>query len=180
MGGGRVLYPLQEHHNKQEKLLKNWAKESTMFISDIEYKGHALHWIEYCEYEEGATPQKRFTHLTNIRPDARSVWDISRHGRLRWCIENEGFNTQKNQGYGLQHKYARKNFMAMQNYYQLLQIAHLINQLTEKLQKVKQAIGQAGTTLKALWEDIMASMQKEVFCPGQLAEEIDKCSQLRY
>ena len=29
----------------------------------------------------------------------------------------------------MQHKYARKSYLAMKNYYQCLQIAHMINQL---------------------------------------------------
>ncbi|KOR32782.1 hypothetical protein TI05_05155 [Achromatium sp. WMS3] len=48
---------------------------------------------------------------------------------MRWKIENEGFNIQKNHGYKLEHKYARKSYRAMKNYYQIMQIAHMINEL---------------------------------------------------
>lgn len=41
-------------------------------------------------------------------------------GRLRWKIENEGFNIQKNLGYELEHKYSRVSFVALKNYYQIL------------------------------------------------------------
>lgn len=45
-----------------------------------------------------------------------------------WKIENEGFNTQKQRGHALQHKYARVSWRAAKNYYQCLPIGHLINQ----------------------------------------------------
>jgi hypothetical protein len=42
-----------------------------------------------------------------------------------------GFNSQKNHGYYLGQKFSRTDFTATQNYYQRLQIAHMINQLVE-------------------------------------------------
>ena len=99
---------------------------------------------------------------------------------MRWKIENEGFNIQKKGGYKLEHKYSRKCMVAMQNYYQLLQIAHLINQLTEKLQKVKQAIIQAGATLKSIIEDTVAALKKEVIEEVEIEEMLQRTKQLRY
>ena len=52
-------------------------------------------------------------------------------GRLRWKIENEGFNVQKNGGYELEHAYTR-NPISSKVFYYLLQIAHIIAQLTER------------------------------------------------
>jgi hypothetical protein len=43
---------------------------------------------------------------------ATTVAVLSRTGRWRWKIENEGFNIQKHQGYAWQHKYARVNWQA--------------------------------------------------------------------
>ena len=51
-------------------------------------------------------------------------------GRCRWKIENQGFNIQKNAGYGLEHIFSH-NTNAQKNFYLLLQIAHIINQLVE-------------------------------------------------
>lgn len=48
---------------------------------------------------------------------------------MRWRIENEGFNEQKNGDCKMEHKYSRASFIALKNYYQCLQITHIINQL---------------------------------------------------
>ena len=53
-------------------------------------------------------------NVKNARPTFQPVYlhakefpnflEISNHGgRLRWKIENEGFNVQKNGGFGLEH-----------------------------------------------------------------------------
>jgi len=125
------LYPLIEKQNKQKRTKSKdkcgWLEESTMFVNGIPYKNHRLNWVEYVlSYTHKDSHEKRFVHITDIEIDKNTVWDLSFHGRLRWKIENEGFNIQKNHGYNLQHKYSRGHFGAMQNYYQLLQIAHLL------------------------------------------------------
>lgn len=119
-------------------------------------------------------------HVTDIQISSENAFDISKNGRLRWLIENEGFNTQKNGGYKLQHKYAQKNLFAMQNYYQLLQIAHLIVQLTEKLKKVKEGLANSGRTIRSVWEDIIATMLKNTFTVEDLIASINNVKQLRY
>ena len=59
-------------------------------------------------------------------------------GRIRWKIENEGFNVQKNGGYDLEHAYTTDP-VASKIFYYLLQIAHLITQLIEKGSLFRQA-----------------------------------------
>lgn len=175
-----LLYPLEEKHKKQERV-KGKHLETAMFITNLEYKRHQnLSWCEYTRKEMMSAKPERFVHITDISLDRSNVWDASYYGRLRWKIENEGFNAQKNQGYNLQHKYAEKDFNAMQNYYQLLQVAHLINQLVEKLQSVRAMLKQAGRTIKSIWEDAIASMLKETLHFCQLHTIGNERIQLRY
>lgn len=68
----------------------------------------------------------------------------------------------------------------MKNYYELLQIAHMINQLTEKLIKVKQAIKQSGRTLKSIVEDMVAEMKKHIITIREILLILNQNKQLRY
>jgi len=168
---------VKEHHKT-----KGWLTETSMYVKDVCYREkYIMNWIEYTSfYSSYAGQPERFTHLTDLEVDNSSAWELSSHGRMRWKIENEGFNTQKNQGYGLGHKYSRRHFTAMRNYYELLQIAHLINQLTEKLQKVRDAVKSAGTTIKAVVEDMISAMQKENISHDEIQEAMLLTVQLRY
>jgi len=175
-----LLYPLEEKENKQKRV-KGEYRETAMFITGLEYKKHTgLGWCEYTREKTKSGKQERFAHITNINIDKSNVWEVSFYGKLRWKIENEGFNAQKNQGYNLQHKYAEKDFNAMQNYYQLLQVAHLINQLVEKLQNIVTELKQAGRTIKSIWEDAVASMLKETLHFQKVHTHDSDNVQLRY
>lgn len=70
--------------------------------------------------------------MTNISVNSNGCAEIvNQGGRIRWKIENQGFNTQKNGGYELEHAYS-ENENATKCFYYLLQIAHILNQLMEK------------------------------------------------
>ncbi|MCK5055537.1 MAG: hypothetical protein KAT34_02710, partial [Candidatus Aminicenantes bacterium] len=70
-------------------------------------------------------------------------------------IENQGFNSQKNEGYNLEHAYS-KNYNAEKCFYHLMQIAHIINQLMQHNSEIKQIIKKSGSLVNfylELWED---------------------------
>lgn len=87
-------------------------------------------------------------------------------------IDNEGFNTQKNGGYNLSHKFSRVSAVAMKNYISLMQIAHLLNQLYE-LSPAARSMLIAKETLKNLWKDFIASLTHTVL---DIAEVITACT----
>lgn len=57
--------------------------------------------------------------------------EIIYFGRQRWRIENEGFNTQKNGTFDIEHMYSQ-NYNAIKAHYFFIQFAHTIRQLLEK------------------------------------------------
>ena len=72
-------------------------------------------------------------------------------------IENKGFNSKKNLRYALEHKFSRKSFNAMQNYYLLMQIAHMINQLVERSNQVVDILKEhSKQTMVDLWKKMIA------------------------
>lgn len=158
---------------------KGWFSQNSFYINGLVYRGHKYNWLEYKQGYKGDVPD-RFVFLTDISLDKDNVWKISTLGRLLWTIENQGFNTQKNLGYELSHKYSRKNFWAMRNYYLLNQIGHMINQLSEKLQKVSELLEESGQTWKLLYVDMLASMRKENIETAEIELEIRHIKQLRY
>ena len=157
------------------------------YQADIEYhKKYKLNWLQCIETRINRNKRKAntpppipetvcFEYVTNIkfdndkdkekeRDNARS---IGAAGRLRWKIENEGFNTQKNGDYELEHKYNRSSYNGLKNYYNLLQIAHAINQLIEKGKNVTAFLKtRPKETLHNLWSKLKGYM---IFCkPDQI------------
>jgi len=141
--------------NKEQIITRSYR-----WINEIDYHGHPLNWLECVEttknIKTGEEEQNRFGFITSFKVNSKNCRALSRFGRLRWKIENEGFNTQKNGGYNLQHKYSRKNLNAIQNYYQCMQIGHLINQLVELSSRFKQL--KCKFTLQHIWKVMIAFM----------------------
>ena len=79
------------------------------------------------ELDETTIDKKtRFVWLTNFKVGKNNIVKIAKGGRLRWKIENEGFNIQKNRGFNLEHPYSQDE-ISMKNLYLLLQIAYMIS-----------------------------------------------------
>jgi hypothetical protein len=83
--------------------------------------------FSYEQIDDGSTRQ--FVWLTNYHLCGNNVEQIAnKGGRLRWKIENEGFNVQKNNGYEMEHPYS-EDPNGFKVFYTLLLIAHYIAQL---------------------------------------------------
>ena len=139
---------------------KQTPLQEYQWLNAIEVNGHIHNWIELKETSTDKKNNpviKRFVHLTNITITPRDATLISSTGRLRWLIENQGFDIQKNHGYNICHKYSRCSYPAMKNFYQCCQIAHMFNQLTE-LSKTTQSLLRDKTTLTFLWDYLLWTM----------------------
>ena len=83
----------------------------------------------FCHETDPSGAQTTFAWLTDLAIRRDNAIALSDHGgRLRWKIENEGFNTQKNGGFALEHAYCHDG-NAARVFYGLLQLAHLMQQL---------------------------------------------------
>ncbi len=82
----------------------------------------------YCEEISDAGKKLTFSWITDIEVTEENAYKISRGGRARWKIENETFNTLKNQGYGFEHNYGhgKKNLSTILAY--LMMMAFLVDQ----------------------------------------------------
>lgn len=112
--------------------------------------------------ETKAGKEKKFVWLTNFVVNEFSYREIGGGGRLRWKIENEGFNTQKNGGYVLEHPYS-EHIVALKNFYLLLQIAHIINQLMEKGSLLADEIKKSFGSIRNFAHRLLESLRTSVF-----------------
>ena len=62
-----------------------------------------INFVEYWEIKPGKT--QHFSWVTDFTVTTANVFQIMRGGRARWKVENETFNTLKNQGYHFEHNF---------------------------------------------------------------------------
>jgi len=129
-----TLRDLQPENRRTETPAEG-VRQTFAWVPDLPYTDadghtHSLAALE-CR-EESRSPQRFFAWLTNFSVNANTVAALAnRGGRLRWTIENEGFNIQKNGGFALEHAYGTGPW-AIKNFYLLMQLAHLVLQLVER------------------------------------------------
>ncbi len=79
-----------------------------------------------------------------------------RAGRARWKIENETFNTLKNQGYQFEHNFGHGNNNLSVVFAMLLMLAFLVDQTQQLACQLFQAVWRKLGSKRSLWEQIRA------------------------
>jgi len=118
--------------------------------TDSEGRDWTFHALQCEETRPGQKPTV-WAWATDLPVNRRTVVAIGNEGgRQRWCIENQGFNLQKNSDLRLEHAYSH-GAEQLQAFYVLLQIAHLILQLLEKGSLLRQLAAEVGKTTLQLF-----------------------------
>jgi hypothetical protein len=144
----------------------------------MDWNGQSVHGFE--DREETPQEKKRFVWLSSLRMDQDNVQELAQDGgRARWIIENQGFNTQKNGGYGLEHAFSTNN-RAMKNFYLLMQIGHIFNQLMEKGSLLRERIRTEMGSLKVFSERLWASFTEVWMDIGRLRAILKQQIQIRF
>ncbi len=137
-----------------------WTNELCLCESAIEVK------VNYLLYEQTDKQGKvtRWTWVTNIPLNARSVEPMMRAGRARWKIENETFNTLKNQGYNFEHNYGHGQQNLATILALLMFLAFTVDQMIQRCWRVFRQVRSGLRTKAKLW-DMVRSLFKVQFFP---------------
>jgi len=144
------------------------------WVNDLDYQdSDGRRWCFNglaCAETHPGGQQTTWAWLTNLTVTGTHVQAVATAGgRQRWCIENQGFNVQKNSGLNLEHAYSEGEHWAV--YYYLLQLAHLLLQLVEKgslLRRLAQEQGKRSAvalfgSLKNMAERLLESLRNWVW-----------------
>lgn len=117
---------------KSREKLQTFRWVNNIAYTDDSRQAHQLHVLECLESKDQTNQHTKFKWVSNLSISNKNCFEIANNGgRVRWKIENEGFNVQKNGGFGLEHPYS-ENLVASKVFYYLLQIAHMLMQLVER------------------------------------------------
>ena len=164
-------------------------RQQFQWVDDISYKDsgsgeHILSAIQCHETKPGKDKTEettKFKWVTNFKVTADKVIALANDGgRMRWKIENEGFNVQKNGGYALEHAYT-EDTNAAKVFYFLLQIAHMLVQLMDKGSLLKKAFPAGFGSAKNLsfrlleaWRNaFLTKTDFDTMCPAQFQIRFD-------
>ena len=109
--------------------------------------------------------------VTDFAITQENVGTLVKAGRCRWKIENECFNTLKNQGYHIEHNYGHGKKNLCYNFYLLTLVAFFFHQIFELTDGLYQACRKKFGSKRHMWETLRAYIKILLFDTWQLLLE---------
>ena len=121
--------------------------------------------VNYLFYEQTDPRGKltRWTWVTNLPLTARTVERVMHAGRSRWKIENETFNTRKNQGSHFEHNYGHGTQNLATTLVLLMLLAFTVDQILQGCWQLFRQIRTSLRTKAKLGENLRGLFQVLVF-----------------
>jgi hypothetical protein len=132
------------------------GEHRSRFVNDLALnKSHPHLRVNFLEYwaTDGAK-QLHFRWIPDLELRFDTIEPIMRGGRARWKIENEPFNTLKNQGYCLEHNYGHGQQHLATVFAMLMMLAFLGDQTQELGCRLFQAARARFRSRTSLWEKL--------------------------
>jgi len=118
-----------------------------------------VNYVEYREFDSDGNQIYHNTWITDLEITEKNVLSIAKGGRARWKIENETFNTLKNQGYKFEHNYGHGKKHLSTIFGMLMMLAFLIDQAQQICCGLFQAALKKCRAKIVLWEKIRNAFQ---------------------
>ncbi len=129
-----------------------WVNNAPLNDSHPDLK---VNFFEYWEVDSNGKTSYHNTWITDIPITEENVYKLTCGGRARWKIENETFNTLKNQGYHFEHNFGHgyENLSTVMG--MLMMLAFLVDQAEELCCKQFQSALEAESSRRSyLWHHI--------------------------
>ncbi len=110
-----------------------------------------VNFLEYWEVSKDGKVQY-FSWVTDLELTDDSVWIVMRGGRARWKIENETFNTLKNQGYHFEHNFGHGEENLSVVFAMLMMLAFLVDQVQQVGSALFRSVWQKFGTKRLMWD----------------------------
>lgn len=164
---GYALLQAERLDEKGELKTKQWRTKGRIckasFTTDLIFSGEnqdlLVNYVQYTE-TDSKTGEVYYNGkwLTDLPIDNLGLEEFVSVARSRWKIENETFNTLKNQGYHLEHNYGHGEKYLATNFALLTILAFLVDQITQNLDLQFKRVWDSFGSKKLTWQKI-----REVF-----------------
>jgi hypothetical protein len=113
-----------------------------------------VNFLQYTEHAADGSIRKRFSWVTDLTITRDNARHLVCGGRARWKIENETFNTLKNQGYHFEHNFGHGEQNLSVVLAMLMMLAFLVDQTQELCCPLFQAVHAKLGSRRLLWDHL--------------------------
>ncbi len=101
--------------------------------------------------------------VTDIHVHRNNIVELVKSGRARWKIENETFNTLKNQGYHIEHNFGHGHQYLSNNFFVLNLLAFFIHQILDLCDSSYQYCRSKFSSRKEYWNNLRVAIHLILF-----------------
>lgn len=170
------------------KILFQWVNELTQLgggdsleLIDVKGRRHRYQWVNdvplngtkdvdhvnFFKYQIVSKNNKityKNSWVTDISVNKNNVVTLVKGGRARWKIENETFNTLKNQGYHIEHNFGHGNHHLSMVFFILNLLAFYVHQILDLTDRLYQTVRYTKfTSRKEFWNQLRCTFRILVF-----------------
>jgi hypothetical protein len=167
-GDHEFLYDrLLEEYDKDRVTTITWKEGETTceltFVNQLPLNASnpdlLVNFLGYAEFAADGNAIKQFSWVTDLAITRRNASDLVRGGRTRWKIENETYNTLKNQGYHFEHNFGHGERNLAVVFAMLMMLAFLVNQVEQLCCPLFRAVWSKLGSKRAVWEQVRSHFQ---------------------
>ena len=152
---------LDRHHtvHRGERREYEW-------ITDLPLNGKPdaprINFIQFRIIKDGKVTLQ-YAWVTDLHPNADNIVQLVRAARARWKIENECFNTLKNQGYHLEHNFGHGDQHLSETFFTLNLLAFFMHQIFELVDGLYQRVRTFFSSRRAFWDEVRSAFRLFLF-----------------
>jgi len=156
---GKLLERLERSH-KGERRLYEWTNQIYL---NAEAKSPQVNFVQLTIFNPEGQRSFRCSWVTDLPISAQNVEKLVRGARARWKIENEGFNTLKNQGYHLEHNFGHGRRYLSEAFFELNLLAFFVHQILELVDELYRQVRGRFSARVEFWNAIRATFRIFLF-----------------
>lgn len=141
---------------KGKRFLYEWVNQIPL---GADPKSPSVNFVQLHIYDAKGKLTYRCSWVTDIALDKDNVQKVVRAARARWKIENEGFNTLKNQGYHLEHNFGHGSMHLSETLFLLNLLAYFVHQILELVDELHQKARAGFSSRIEFWNVMRASFR---------------------
>ena len=151
---GNLLHRLHTEH-RGERREYEW-------VTDVPLNGQSdaplINFIQVRISKPGKKPCRN-AWVTDLLPTRANIAQLVRAARARWKIENEAFNTLKNQGYHLEHNFGHGHQHLSEALFTLNLLAFFMHQMFELVDGLYQRVRTLFSSRRAFWDEVRSAFR---------------------
>jgi hypothetical protein len=153
---GGMLEQLLRPQAKDKRFLYEWVNQIPL---GADPNSPLINFVQLTIFDARGKVSYRCSWVSDLPLDSVTVEKVVRAARARWKIENEGFNTLKNQGYHLEHNFGHGHHHLSEILFLLNLLAYFVHQIHELVDLLYQRARGRFSSRREFWNVMRASFR---------------------